>query len=127
MVAARGMFIAIVSTTVETANPIAELNPGINLLGPIVERCAFDSLPCCHHIYSIHTSMPCLLGRKERPMMYLTGWSVFCWCYCVCLWTDLTPSRICVRPWRMARGISASSLAPMTLPGDFLVVERVLR
>ena len=39
MVAARGMFIAIVSTTVETANPIAELNPGINLLGPIVERC----------------------------------------------------------------------------------------
>jgi RAB protein geranylgeranyltransferase component A len=32
------MFIAIVSTTVETNNPIAELNPGLALLGNIAER-----------------------------------------------------------------------------------------
>lgn len=36
------MYIAIVSTTVETSNPIAELNPGIALLKDIVER--FDSV-----------------------------------------------------------------------------------
>lgn len=41
-VCARGMYIAIVSTTVETSNPIAELNPGIALLKDIVER--FDSV-----------------------------------------------------------------------------------
>mmetsp|Transcript_2506 Transcript_2506/g.3851 ORF Transcript_2506/g.3851 Transcript_2506/m.3851 type:complete len:466 (+) Transcript_2506:76-1473(+) len=42
MVASRGMYIAIVSTTVETSNPMAELNPGIALLGNIMER--FDSV-----------------------------------------------------------------------------------
>lgn len=42
MVASRGMYIAIVSTTVETNNPLAELNPGISLLGSILER--FDSV-----------------------------------------------------------------------------------
>jgi len=41
-VCSRGMYIAIVSTTVETSNPIAELNPGIALLKNIVER--FDSV-----------------------------------------------------------------------------------
>lgn len=38
LVASKGMFIAIVSTTVETNNPIAELNPGLALLGQIAER-----------------------------------------------------------------------------------------
>lgn len=42
MVAARGYYIAIVSTTVETRNPIAELEAGIALLGPILER--FDTV-----------------------------------------------------------------------------------
>lgn len=41
-VCSKGMYIAIVSTTVETSNPIAELNPGIALLKNIVER--FDSV-----------------------------------------------------------------------------------
>jgi len=41
-VAAPGMYIAIVSTTVETANPMAEIQPGIALLGKILER--FDSV-----------------------------------------------------------------------------------
>jgi Rab GDP dissociation inhibitor len=37
-VAAPGMYIAIVSTTVETASPLAEIQPGIALLGKILER-----------------------------------------------------------------------------------------
>ncbi|XP_046554725.1 rab GDP dissociation inhibitor beta-like [Haliotis rubra] len=37
-VAAKGFFLAIVSTTVETDNPEAELKPGLDLLGPIVEK-----------------------------------------------------------------------------------------
>lgn len=38
-VAAAGHYIAIVSTTVETDNPEAELKPGLDLLGPIEEKC----------------------------------------------------------------------------------------
>lgn len=37
-VASAGRYIAIASTTVETANPIAELAPGIALIGDILER-----------------------------------------------------------------------------------------
>lgn len=37
-VAPKGKYIALVSTTVETGNPEAELGPGLNLLGPIDER-----------------------------------------------------------------------------------------
>ena len=37
-VASAGHYIAIVSTTVETDNPEAELKPGLDLLGPIVEK-----------------------------------------------------------------------------------------
>jgi Rab GDP dissociation inhibitor len=38
-VSAPGTYIAIVSTTVETAQPQAEIQPGIALLGKILERC----------------------------------------------------------------------------------------
>jgi len=38
MVAPKGKYIALVSTTVETSNPIAELDPGLKLLGPIDEK-----------------------------------------------------------------------------------------
>ena len=41
-VCAKGIFIAIASTTVETAKPEAELAPAINLLGTIIER--FDEV-----------------------------------------------------------------------------------
>ncbi len=41
-VASKGKFIAIVSTTVETRNPLAEVEPGIRLLGRIIER--FDTV-----------------------------------------------------------------------------------
>lgn len=37
-VAAKGWFIAMVSTTVETDNPEAEILPGLNLLGPIKQK-----------------------------------------------------------------------------------------
>jgi Rab GDP dissociation inhibitor len=37
-VCANGKWIAFVSTTVETANPEAELAPGLALLGPIEEK-----------------------------------------------------------------------------------------
>jgi Rab GDP dissociation inhibitor len=38
MVAADGKYIAIVSTTVETANPLQEVSAGIALLGKILAR-----------------------------------------------------------------------------------------
>ncbi|XP_055342854.1 rab GDP dissociation inhibitor beta-like [Paramacrobiotus metropolitanus] len=37
-VASKGWFIAMVSTTVETSNPEAEIQPGIKLLGPIRQK-----------------------------------------------------------------------------------------
>lgn len=37
-VAGKGWFIAMVSTNVETANPEAEIQPGLNLLGPIKQK-----------------------------------------------------------------------------------------
>jgi len=41
-VAPKGVWVAIVSTTVETNDPVSEVAPGINLLGPIMER--FDDV-----------------------------------------------------------------------------------
>ena len=51
-VAAKGFYIAIVSTTVETGNPEAELEPGLKLLGDIKEKyvhfyCVFDLIDVC--------------------------------------------------------------------------------
>jgi Rab GDP dissociation inhibitor len=37
-VATKGWFIAMISTNVETANPEAEIQPGLNLLGPIKQK-----------------------------------------------------------------------------------------
>ena len=37
-VSAKGWFIAMISTSVETANPEAEIQPGLNLLGPIKQK-----------------------------------------------------------------------------------------
>ena len=37
-VAPKNYYIAIVSTTVETSNPEAELKPGLDLLGPVIEK-----------------------------------------------------------------------------------------
>ena len=37
-VSAKGWFIAMISTTVETDNPEAEIQPGLNLVGPIKQK-----------------------------------------------------------------------------------------
>ena len=37
-VCAKGWFIGMVSTTVETDNPEAEIKPGLDLLGPIKQK-----------------------------------------------------------------------------------------
>ncbi len=37
-VCSKGLYVAIVSTTVETKNPAAELQPGLDLLGDILEQ-----------------------------------------------------------------------------------------
>lgn len=37
-VAAKGWFVAMVSTTVETDNPEAEIKVGLDLLGPIKQK-----------------------------------------------------------------------------------------
>jgi Rab GDP dissociation inhibitor len=37
-VSAKGWFIGMVSTTVETDNPEEEIKPGLELLGPVVEK-----------------------------------------------------------------------------------------
>lgn len=39
-VSSKGHYLAMVSTTVETANPEEELKPGLNLLGPILKKYA---------------------------------------------------------------------------------------
>jgi len=37
-VAPKDYYIAIASTTVETSNPEAELKPGLDLLGPVLDK-----------------------------------------------------------------------------------------
>ena len=37
-IATQGKYVAFVSTTVETANPEAELKPGLDLVGVILEK-----------------------------------------------------------------------------------------
>lgn len=39
-VSSKGMYIAIVSSTAETSNPVKEIEPAISLLGKILERSA---------------------------------------------------------------------------------------
>lgn len=37
-VSSKGHYLAMVSTTVETSNPEGELKPGLDLLGPILQK-----------------------------------------------------------------------------------------
>ena len=37
-IAPKGFFVALVATTVETDNPERELQPGLDLLGPLIEK-----------------------------------------------------------------------------------------
>jgi RAB protein geranylgeranyltransferase component A len=53
-VAAPGKYIAIASTTVETNDPVSELQPGIALLGKIIERYVCRYCIRWHHFNSKH-------------------------------------------------------------------------
>ena len=75
-----GMYIAIVSTTVETSNPIAELNPGIALLKDIVER--FDSVNDLLAPVADGTGDKCYISKSydaTRCVRGGGGWGVY-WC-----------------------------------------------
>ena len=52
-VAAKGWFIAMVSTTVETDNPEMEIKPGLDLLGPVHQK--FVSVSKINFQHLLHT------------------------------------------------------------------------
>lgn len=92
-VAAQGMYIAIVSTTVETADPLKEVGPGVALLGKILER---------------YRTFTFLISKIESrlsfyPLDFLTYFVV-----------DLIPCLTCLSQSRMARTTTASSPSPTT-------------
>lgn len=68
MVAARGFYVAIVSTTVETRNPLGELEPGINLLGNILER--FDNVADIYEPLSDGLSDRCFISKSYDATRY---------------------------------------------------------
>jgi Rab GDP dissociation inhibitor len=61
-VASPGKYIAIVSTTVETENPIGELSSGFNLLGKILER--FDSVSELYEAVSDGKADNCYISKS---------------------------------------------------------------
>lgn len=61
-VAAPGKFIAIVSTTVETADPSREIQPGIALLGRILQR--FDSVSDLHEPLTDGLADSCFISKS---------------------------------------------------------------
>lgn len=61
-VAPRGIYIAIVSTTAETSDPIAELEPGVKLLGPYLDR--FDSVTDMYEPVSDGKSDNCFISKS---------------------------------------------------------------
>lgn len=52
-VAAQGKYIAIVSTTVETAEPEAEIEPALELLEPIDQKYVFCTLNMSLYVWDI--------------------------------------------------------------------------
>lgn len=51
----KGFYLAIVSTTVETSSPEQELKPGLDLLGPILEKYVTLNI-CAHRFLNIVTN-----------------------------------------------------------------------
>lgn len=62
-VAAQGKYIAIVSTTVETSEPEAEIEPALELLEPIDQKSAFP-----------HFVPLSFYKRSIKPNIMITGW-----------------------------------------------------
>ena len=61
-VAAKGIYIAIASTTVETSNPSTELNSGLALMGQILQR--FDSVADCYEPVEDGTADRCFISSS---------------------------------------------------------------
>lgn len=72
LVASKGWYIAMVSTTVETANPEAEILPGLQLLGPITEKCvdiivsAFVTVEACRFVTVSDEFAPADMGAESQ-------------------------------------------------------------
>merc|ERR1712243_294851 len=64
-VAGKGWFIAMVSTNVETGNPEAEIQPGLNLLGPIKQK--FLQLVMCSYLWTKVPSLSCSYPSPTMP------------------------------------------------------------
>ncbi|CAJ0582796.1 unnamed protein product, partial [Mesorhabditis spiculigera] len=65
MVTPKGWYIAMVSTTVETANPQAEIVPGLQLLGPIAEK--FISVSDVYEPVDLGTESQVFVSRSYDP------------------------------------------------------------
>ena len=61
-VAAKGVYVAIASTSVETSNPAAELNAGLALMGTILQR--FDSVSECYEPVGDGTADRCFISSS---------------------------------------------------------------
>ena len=61
-VASKGWFVAMISTNVETDNPEAEIQPGLNLLGPIKQK--FFQVKLFFSSTSLHSNITKLIVDK---------------------------------------------------------------
>ena len=64
-VCAKDIYIAIVSTIVETSTPELELRPGLDLLGPIHDKCVLLSIP-------YYDPIPTLYDLGSSPLLPYT-------------------------------------------------------
>ena len=64
--ASKGWFVAMVATTVETANPEAEIQPGLNLLGPIKQKFLQVSFVFSFKSRTLWTSYILLWPMKQK-------------------------------------------------------------
>lgn len=80
-VAAQGKYIAIVSTTVETAEPEAEIEPALELLEPIDQKYVFCILTNSYVHFSTSQTVA-LISTKEEEFKSFSGCldkkSIFC-------------------------------------------------
>lgn len=65
MIAAKGMYVAIVSTVAETADPLSEIAPGVSLLGPFLDR--FDSVSDMYEPIQDGSNDNCYISASYDP------------------------------------------------------------
>ncbi|GLE04516.1 hypothetical protein PINS_up013471 [Pythium insidiosum] len=64
-VAAKGMYVAIVSTMAETSDPLSELDVGVKLLGPYLDR--FDSISDMYEPVDDGSRDNCFISKSYDP------------------------------------------------------------